>query len=592
MIKLIHNVRKKIYKNSSQKCTYIYYSTSKYEKNTKFKEELYKYHYNPYIDDANIRPYLILKSEVEKITHDKRLKRNVPLVYSNEIKNIEELKNNPFTLVNVKNENNELFGVATFNPYSLITARIINNNSLFSINIHFFIEKIKQSLLWRSKIIKKQNDYDPFILTSDISDNGPTVLGEYVTNGGNSNTDIVNDKIVNDKIVSDKIVSDKIVNDKIVSDKIVNDKIVSDKIVNDKIISDKIVNDKIVSDKIVNDKIVNDNNDNNSTNTSTSSVTPNIQINKVNNYQYISSSSYTILNNNFCYRLINSEGDNMPGIIIDRYDKFISIQHLTLGCEMLACNINDAIIELLNPIGIIFRNDNKERLNERLEIYKKVIYGSIPEQVILNENNCFFLIDLLNSPNTGWFFNRKCLRKLLCSYAYNKNVLDLFSYVGSFGIQCAKIGKAKNVICVEKNNQFVQLAEQSAYLNNIKNNIQFICSDYLQFLTNSKELFDIIILDPPNLIPKSKFLESGSKKYIEMINLAQNYITSNGLLLIIFTTKLLSYQQYIHIINKAFFHTNRNVKIVGQGRASPDHPIHLSLYLYSDFYWFILQVSY
>ncbi|SOS80008.1 conserved Plasmodium protein, unknown function [Plasmodium sp. gorilla clade G1] len=527
----------------------------KFKKNTKFKEELYKYHYEEYIDCVNSRPILYLKDEEiyehehednvetshnnsnnnkkkkKKNIHDKRLKRNIPFIYSNEIQNLEELKKNPFVLVNVKNMKNESFGVATFNPYSLISARIISNNTLFSININFFIEKIKNSLQWRYKLMTNHENQE-----NDI----------------HSSSHNVNNENIKEFINFDE------------------------------------------------------------------------QQNKINNStkNHIHTYTYHTLNPKLCYRLINAEGDNIPGLIIDRYDDFFSIQHITLGCEMLAYNINHAILELLNPKAIIFRNDIKERLNEKLEIYKKVLFGKVPEQVRLIENKCFFLIDLINSPNTGWFFNRKELRKLVCNYANQKQVLDLFSYVGCFGIQCSKIGNAKYVICVEKNSYFVELAIKSANLNNLKYNVKmnssqndtnnqnisnqeynssidntncnisFLCQDALEFLKNCKQLFDIIILDPPNLIPKSKFLESGTKRYIDLIRLAQNCVAPNGLILITFTTKLCSYQDYINIINTSFVETNKNVKIVGQGRASPDHPINLSLYVYADFYWFLIQLDY
>ncbi|SOV16747.1 conserved Plasmodium protein, unknown function [Plasmodium gaboni] len=526
----------------------------KFKKNTKFKEDLYKYHYEEYIDCANSRPSLYLKDEEnyehdnednvqtshnnnkkkkKKNTYDKRLKRNIPFIYSNEIQNLEELKKNPFILVNVKNMKNESFGIATFNPYSLISARIISNNTLFSININFFIEKIKNSLHWRYKLMTNQEEQENDIL--------------------NSSHHINNEK------------------------------------------KNELNNFHEEQNKINNSK-------------------------KENN---LHTYTYDALNPKLCYRLINSEGDNIPGLIIDRYDDFISIQHITLGCEMLAYNINHAILELLNPKAIIFRNDIKDRLNEKLEIYKKVVFGKVPEQVRLIENKCFFLIDLINSPNTGWFFNRKELRKLVCNYANQKQVLDLFSYVGSFGIQCSKIGNAKYVVCVEKDSYFVELAIKSANMNNLKYNVKmnssqkhhtnkqdisnlennnsidntncnisFLCQDALEFLKNCKQLFDIIILDPPNLIPKSKFLESGTKRYIDLIRLAQNCVTPSGLILITFTTKLCSYQDYINIINMSFSETNKNVKIVGQGRGSPDHPIHLSLYVYADFYWFLIQLDY
>ncbi|GAW83828.1 hypothetical protein, conserved [Plasmodium gonderi] len=503
--------------------SYKFFSSTKYEKNTKFRgEEFYKYHHEQYVDKVHLRPDLYLKDNEDKHAHDNRLKRNMPFVYSNEVKNLEELKACPLTLVNVKNTNNESFGVATFNPYSLITARVISTNALFPVNINFFIERIKNSLLWRNKII-----------------NGEKKVKRYNTTLGIATHTLDDISIEKTKVITK-------------------------------------------GDDV--------------------RMNPSVGIPRAQPNDHASLGIYknntnahcieTDLDSNMCYRLINSEGDNIPGLIIDRYDKYISIQHLTVGMELLSCNINEAIIELLNPKAIIFRNDNKERLNEKLEIYKKVVYGKLPEQVMLTENECFFLINLMNSPNTGWFFNRRNLRNLLSHYAYDKKILDMFSYVGSFGIQCSKMGKAKKVVCVEKDNKFVQLAKESAYLNNLTNGVEFICSDAITFLKNCNELFDIIILDPPNLIPKSKFIESGSKRYIQLINLAQNYITANGLMLIIFTTKLCSYQDHIKIINESFVHTNKTVKIVGQGRASPDNPANLSLYLFADFYWFLLQLSY
>ncbi|KJP87620.1 hypothetical protein AK88_02788 [Plasmodium fragile] len=468
------------------------FSHVKFEKNTKFGEELLKYHHEQYVDKVHTRPDLYLKSNENKHAHDNRLKRNIPFVYSNEVQNLAALKGNPLTLVNVKNENEESFGVATFNPYALITARIISTNALFSVNVNFFVERMKKALAWRSKVVEggKRANWGGGLIQSNETTATPPI-GEIPPNESGPPPEV------------------------------------------------------------------------------------------------------PLLPSDTSYRLINGEGDNIPGLIIDRYHDYVSIQHLTLGMELLAGTINEAVMEVLNPKAIIFRNDNKERLNEKLHIYKKLVYGKLPEQVMLTENNCFFFINMLNSPNTGWFHNRRHLRQLISDYAYDKKVLDLFSYVGCFGIQCSKKGKAKKVLCVEKDSKFTQLAKESAYLNNLTNKkIEFVCSDAITFLQNSKELFDIIILDPPNLIPTSKFIMSGTKRYIQLINLAKNCVSSNGLLLIIFSTKLCSYQDHINIINEAFVDSNRTVKIVGQGRASPDHPANLSLYLFADFYWFLLQISY
>ncbi|CAG9472537.1 conserved Plasmodium protein, unknown function [Plasmodium vivax] len=469
-------------------CQIRSFANAKFQKNTKFGEELLKYHHEQYVDKAHSRPDLYLKGSENKHAHDKRLRRNIPFVYSNEVKNLGELKGKPLTLVNVKNENEESFGVATFNPYALITARIISTNALFSVNVNFFVERMRRALAWRSKVVEggRRANWGGGLTGGER----PNVC--EVTNLGGG----------------------------------------------------------------------------------------------------LTAGEPPLLPSDTCYRLINGEGDNLPGLIIDRYHDYVAIQHLTLGMELLAATINEALLEVLNPKAILFRNDNKERLNERLQIYKKIAHGKLPEQVMLTENDCFFFIDMINSPNTGWFHNRRHLRQLLSDYAYDKKILDLFSYVGSFGIQCAKKGKAKKVLCVEKDSKFTQLAKKSAYLNNLtSSDIEFVCSDAIAFLENCKELFDIIILDPPNLIPKSNLILSGTKRYIQLIQLAKNYVSSNGLLLIIFSTKLCSYQDHINMINESFVDSNRTVRIVGQGRASPDHPADLSLYLFADFYWFILQLS-
>ncbi|PIP27626.1 MAG: 50S rRNA methyltransferase, partial [Candidatus Moranbacteria bacterium CG23_combo_of_CG06-09_8_20_14_all_39_10] len=140
------------------------------------------------------------------------------------------------------------------------------------------------------------------------------------------------------------------------------------------------------------------------------------------------------------YRLINSEGDFLPGLIVDRYNNILVIQIATAGMEKLKKTIVDILVKELKPKGIYEKSDSSSRLEEGLEKFEGKIYGSIDEQIKILENNHKFIVDLANGQKTGFYFDQREMRKLTESLSSGRKVLNCFSYTGGFSVYAMKGG--------------------------------------------------------------------------------------------------------------------------------------------------------
>lgn len=149
------------------------------------------------------------------------------------------------------------------------------------------------------------------------------------------------------------------------------------------------------------------------------------------------------------YRLIYSEGDLLPGLIVDKYADYLSVQLLTLGMEKMSDFILKALVELLNPRGIILRNDSPSREREGLEQKVEVVHGEIPERVTIEEYGLKIQVDLRAGQKTGFFFDQRENRRLIRELAQDKKVLDCFSYSGGFGQNALK-GGATSVLAIDE----------------------------------------------------------------------------------------------------------------------------------------------
>jgi len=275
------------------------------------------------------------------------------------------------------------------------------------------------------------------------------------------------------------------------------------------------------------------------------------------------------------YRLVYGESDGLPGLVIDRFGSVLSVQITTAGIEQRKDAVVAALVELLNPIAIILKNDNSQRELEGLSLESEVVYGVLPETLIIEENGAQFKIDVLNGQKTGWFYDHRSSRGILANIAKNQRILDLFSYTGAWGIPAA-VADASEVTCVDASEGALKLAKVNAQLNQVEDKMHFVRSDVFEFLKQARldnQLYDIIVLDPPALIKRKKDFKQGYEAYRRLNQLALQVLSKNGILISASCSFHLSRENLHEILRGSGRHIDRHLVFFNSGGQGPDHPI-------------------
>ncbi|MDD5274800.1 MAG: class I SAM-dependent rRNA methyltransferase [Methylovulum sp.] len=275
------------------------------------------------------------------------------------------------------------------------------------------------------------------------------------------------------------------------------------------------------------------------------------------------------------YRLVFGESDGLPGLVIDRFGPVLSLQITTAGMEQRKEILCATLIELLAPAAIVLKNDNGQRQLEGLSMESEIVYGTLPDTVIIEENGAQFKIDILDGQKTGWFYDHRSSRAQLASVAKNQRVLDLFSYTGAWGIPAAIAG-ATEVTCVDASEGALALALENARLNRVDQTMQFVRSDVFEFLKQARldnQLYDIIILDPPALIKRKKDFKQGYEAYRRLNHLALQVLAKNGILVSASCSFHLSRDNLHEILRSSGRHIDRHLVFFAEGGQGPDHPV-------------------
>ncbi|MGA2090858.1 MAG: class I SAM-dependent rRNA methyltransferase [Endomicrobiales bacterium] len=276
-------------------------------------------------------------------------------------------------------------------------------------------------------------------------------------------------------------------------------------------------------------------------------------------------------------RLVFGESDGLPGLVIDKYGRYLVMQFLAAGMEKQKDSIVAAARELLDPAGIIARNDSPMRTLEGLELTREVLWGDIPERITIEEYNCSFLVDLASGQKTGFFIDQKDNRQIFARYAEGKRVLDCFCHTGGFGIAAAK-NRASQIVFVDSSAPAIEIALANAALNSISSAYEGCVADALQYLsTAAPGKFDIISIDPPALIKSRKFYPQGYKAYRKLNTVALEALPSGGMLATSSCSHHMSPVDFRHMLEEAAARSGKQVRLVEWGTQSKDHPILLSM---------------
>ena len=272
------------------------------------------------------------------------------------------------------------------------------------------------------------------------------------------------------------------------------------------------------------------------------------------------------------YRAVFSESDGLPGLIVDKYDKYLSCQFLTLGMEIRKDMIIDILKEEFNPLGIYERSDVQVREKEGLKEAKGILYGDIPEYVMIKENGLDINVDIINGQKTGYFLDQQANRDMLKYYVKDAKVLDCFCNVGGFSLCAAKYG-AKEVYSLDISSRAIEEVANNAKLNGFTN-IHPICVDVFKALRDykdQKEKFDVVILDPPAFTKSIDTVKEGYKGYLDINTIGLKLVKKSGYLITCSCSQHLTLNLFLKMINEAISRSNIKAKLVNLSFQGKDH---------------------
>ncbi len=276
------------------------------------------------------------------------------------------------------------------------------------------------------------------------------------------------------------------------------------------------------------------------------------------------------------YRLVHGESDGLPGLVVDRYGDVLVVQLNTAGMEFVREEVVAALEKVLRPSAILLRNDSSGRALEGLEAYVAPALGEVPEAVELEENGARFSVPLGTGQKTGWFFDHRDNRARVQRYARGQRVLDVFAYLGGWGIQAGTAG-AREVVCVEASGAAAEGIRHNAALNGLAERVEVMAMDAfeaLRTLRAERERFDVVVLDPPAFIKRKKDVKEGVQAYRRLNQMAMQVLSRDGILVSASCSYHLQREVLMDVMLQAARHVDRDLQIVEQGHQAADHPVH------------------
>lgn len=293
------------------------------------------------------------------------------------------------------------------------------------------------------------------------------------------------------------------------------------------------------------------------------------------------------------YRLVHAEADGLPGVVIDRYDDVFCLQANTAGAEALTPLLVEALQALFRPRAIVLRNDSAVRKLEGLEQEIRLAAGALDKPAMVEEGGVRFVLDLLEGQKTGWYFDLAGARSILASLAKDQEMLDCYCNSGAFALTAAKAG-AKSVLGIDRSELALAQATDAARQNGLAKTARFEkgdAFDALEKLNQSGARFGIVVTDPPNFVKSRKDLGPGSRAYRKLAKLAAPLVAPGGLWFVACCAHLLPGELFAKEVAIGLSNAGRNGRILYQGGAGPDHPVHPHLPESAYLKWQVLQLD-
>jgi 23S rRNA (cytosine1962-C5)-methyltransferase len=292
------------------------------------------------------------------------------------------------------------------------------------------------------------------------------------------------------------------------------------------------------------------------------------------------------------FRAVYGESDFLPGLVVDKYEEYLSIQMLSAGMDMRRDLIVAALQRVYAPKGIIARNDVSVRILEKLEEKVEILAGEIPGLVEMRENSLRFMINLREGQKTGGFLDQKHNHLLLRDICRDREVLDCFCYAGSWAVHAGHFG-ASSALGLDISARAVQQATGNAELNGVADRVRFEECDVFERLRSLKHegsSFGVIIMDPPAFVKSRKNIPEATKGYLTVNRRALELLEPGGCLITCSCSFHMGREAFREMLINAARLAKREVRLVATCYQAPDHPVLLSFPESEYLKCFVLQV--
>lgn len=279
-------------------------------------------------------------------------------------------------------------------------------------------------------------------------------------------------------------------------------------------------------------------------------------------------------------RLVFSEADYLPGLIVDQYADFLSLQILSAGMENVKADIIDILREELNPTGIFDKSDANARTHENLEVSQGLLWGETPPEFIeVKENGIRYHINIADGQKSGFYCDQRDNREILAAYTKDKEVLDCFCYSGGFTLNSLKHG-AKHVTSVDSSALAIETLKHNLELNGFtedqQSSVQSDVNKQLRVFKDEGRTFDVIILDPPKYAPSRSALDRAARAYKDLNRLAMLLLNPGGIIATYSCSGAVDLETFKQIIAWAALDADKEVQVIKQFHQPEDHPVRIS----------------
>jgi 23S rRNA (cytosine1962-C5)-methyltransferase len=279
------------------------------------------------------------------------------------------------------------------------------------------------------------------------------------------------------------------------------------------------------------------------------------------------------------FRLCFGESDNLPGLVIDRFDDVFVVQSHAAGIDALLEPIVAGLVSAFSPRGILLKCDSTSRTLEGVPNRMEVAFGDVPERLEVTMEGSKFALDLRKGQKTGFFHDQAENREWLGRQCAGARVLDMFSYVGAWSLAAAR-GGAKEVLGVDSSADAVAWATENARLSGVADRVRFEKGDAferLETLQKTGERFDVVVLDPPAFVKSKKKIEEGLKGYREVNRRGFALVRPGGILATSTCSRHVDRNMFLGMLHAAADDSSRPARIIAYGRQGADHPVLLRM---------------